>query len=537
VLVVVAAKVVQPMRRQDHAIRNDSGGSGLGTVPIFVRRRWDSPLPRAAVLAWLGVWLCCPELLRSAEESPAKYSRPVLIEFDGEIMPWLESYVYAKLRAAKQQGADLVIIEIDSPGGLVGPSLSIAARLRDLDWAHTVAYIPEQALSGASFVALGCDDIIMGPNAKLGDAGVIEPNARFQFQYVPEKIRTHLAAEARDLAEAKGRPPALAEAMVDKDLVVYHVKNRKTGKETYMSQKEIESSPDPGQWEKINPVQETLGGNFLEVNGTRAVQLGLAQGITQSREELQRRYGLRGELPVYRYTGVDTAVYILNSPWVTGLLFVVGLVALYVELSAPGIGLGGLIAGLCFAIFFWSRFLGGTADLLDVILFVAGVAFLLVELFVLPGFGVAGLTGILLILGSLILASQTFVIPHTPEQWHQLNRTLLVILVSGVVVAVAAYLLSRHFGSLPLLSRLVLAPPQSDGGKAEASPVGGDRGAVQVGSCGVALSTLRPAGKARFGNQYVDVVTEGDFITKGSRVKVLEIRGNRVVVSEVDSEG
>jgi len=491
-------------------------------------------LKRAVLLGWFGIGLCCPALLLAAEESPAEYSRGALIRFEGPITPWLEYYLDCKLRTAKQKGADLVIIEIDSPGGLVEESLNIATRLRDLDWAHTVAYIPEQALSGAAFVALGCDEIIMGPNAKLGDAGVIEPDAQFQFQYVPEKIRTHLVAEARDLAAAKGRPPALAEAMVDKDLVVYRVKNRQSGKETFLSDKEIQSDKDPGQWEKINPVQESLGDSFLEVNGTRAVELGLAQGTVSSRADLQRRYRPRGELLVFQYTGVDTAVYILNSPWVTGLLFVVGLVALYIELSAPGIGLGGLTAALCFAIFFWSRFLGGTADLLDVILFVAGVAFLLVELFVLPGFGVAGLSGILLILASLILASQTFVIPQTREDWAQLTGTLLVILVSGLAFSVAAYLLSRHFGSLPLLSRLVLVPPNSPGSDKGAGAPGGGQSAVQVGSRGVAVSLLRPAGKARFGKQYVDVVTEGEFITKGSEVEILEIHGNRVVVGEVD---
>jgi membrane-bound serine protease (ClpP class) len=491
-------------------------------------------LKQIVLLALLGVGLCCPGLLSAAEQSPAEYSRGVLIRFEGPIVPRLEYYLECKLRTARKQGADLVIIEIDSPGGLVDQSLNIAAQLRDLDWAHTVAYVPQQALSGAAFVALGCDEIIMGPNANLGDAGVIEPDAEFQFRYAPEKIRTHLVAEARTLAAAKGRPPALAEAMVDKDLVVYRVKNRQTNKETFMSDHEIQSDKDPGQWEKLGPVQETLGGNFLEVNGTRAVELGLAQGNASSREDLRRRYRLQGELLVFQYTGVDTVVYILNRRWVTGLLFIVGLVALYIELSAPGIGLGGLTAALCFAIFFWSRFLGGTADLLDVILFVAGVAFLLVELFVLPGFGVAGLSGILLILASLILASQTFVIPQTQEDWAELTGTLLVILVSGLVFTVAAYLLSRHFGSLPLLGRLVLAPPSSPTGDQATWSPGGSQSAVQVGSRGVAVSTLRPAGKARFGKQYVDVVTEGEFITKGSLVEVLEIHGNRVVVGAAD---
>jgi len=323
--------------------------------------------------------------------------------------------------------------------------------------------------------------------------------------------------------------------MVDKDLEVFRVKDRQTNAVTFMAEKDIRSEPNPDRWEKLNPVQETLGGNFLEVNGARAVELGLAEGNASSRDEMLRRYRLKDEPLVFEYSGVDTAVYVLNSPWITGLLFVVGLVALYVELSAPGIGIGGLTAGLCFAVFFWSRFLGGTADVLDIILFVAGVSFLLVELFVLPGFGVAGLTGMLLLLSSLILASQTFVIPHTQEEWRQLTGTLLVILVAGVIFAVAAYMLSKHFGALPMLNRLVLDPPELGVGKSAVSAGPGDQSPVQLGSRGTAVSALRPAGKARFGKQFVDVVTEGAFITKGSRVEVLEIHGNRVVVGQLDA--
>ena len=107
-------------------------------------------------------------------------------------------------------------------------------------------------------------------------------------------------------------------------------------------------------------------------------------------------------------SGVDTAVTLLNLPLVTGLLFVIGLVALYIEFMHRAWGLGGLIAGLCFALFFWSRFLGGTAGWLEVILFVAGVAFLAMEVFVIPGFGIAGLTGLLLVFTSILMASQHF---------------------------------------------------------------------------------------------------------------------------------
>ena len=498
---------------------------GLGLIALFV----------------LGFAPC-----HAAEEPAVVYESGVLIHFDGMINKKLEWYVNLKLDEAEQAGADLVIVEIDSPGGYVDSSLQIATRLRDISWARTVAYIPREALSGAAIVALGCDEIIIapGPSAVIGDAGAIEAlEVGGQWQYVSEKARTDLARKVRDLAEAKGRPPALAEAMVDMDLVVWQVKNTETGESTYMADHEIESDPRPERWQKGPRVREAREGKFLEVNGDRAVELGLANANAVDRDELIDGYRLPEPPRVCKLAGVDTAVYILNSPWITGLLFVIGMIALYVELSAPGIGVGGLTAVLCFAIFFWSRVLGMTAGWLEIILFVAGLMFLAVELFVLPGFGVAGLGGILLLLISVVLASQNFVIPETSHQMGQLTSTLLTVAGSGLICTFAMVYLSSRMGTLPVFNRLVLKPPQpgerAAGGADEVSGAAaaesGDGGQLAAGQRGIAQSALRPAGKVRFGKRYADVVTDAEFINKNAHVEIVEIIGNRIVVREVES--
>ena len=481
----------------------------------------------------------------AADELAAKKcARGVLIRFEGTVSPILEHYLYRKLDTARQQGADLVIIEIESPGGLMEASLNIAERLRDIDWAHPVAYVPRQALSGAAIAALGCDEIIMHPDARFGDAGPIFQGEDFLFRHAPEKIRSDLARRVRDLASAKGRPPALAEAMVDMDLLVYRVKNKDNDQEAFMSNDEIEADENPDRWEKVKPVLESRKDRFLEVSGVRAVELGLAEATAQLRDDLVRRYQLDSELLVLDFSAVDTAVFVLNLPLVTGLLFVIGLIALYVEFSAPGISVGGLVACLCFAIFFWSRFLGGTAGWLEVVLFVAAVVFLVVELFVLPGFGVAGLTGLLLLLVSLILASQDFVIPTRTHHLTTLTTTVFVILGSGAFVTLVAIGLASYLGEVPILSRLALNPP-SPPGVAEADAVaskappasGGGETGLQVGQQGIAASPLRPAGNVIFGDRYVDVVAESAFVEKGRHVKVIQISGNRVVVRQLEDVG
>ena len=128
----------------------------------------------------LGGW-------RGIAKEPAKYHHAVIIHFEGEIRPGLESYLFRKLDAAKQQGADLVILEIDSLGGRLKESLEIAERLQKLDWAHTVAYVPREAISGAAIVSLGCDEILMAPQARIGDAGVIFKGEDSFFRFVPQK--------------------------------------------------------------------------------------------------------------------------------------------------------------------------------------------------------------------------------------------------------------------------------------------------------------------------------------------------------------
>lgn len=515
-----------------------------------MRSRYSSSKSNRTLRLSAYLLLCTSALAAafSAEEGqpdpPLKsYTRGVLIRFEGPITPLSEGYLLRHLDAAQGQGVDLVVIEFDSPGGYLQESLNIAERLRGTA-AHTVAYVPREALSGAAIAALGCDEIIMGPTARLGDAGPIYLGEDALFRHAPEKIKSDLARRVRDLAEAKGRPPALAEAMVDMDLPVYHARHAQTGQEKFLSEHEIAASGEADQWQKLKPVFEARKGHFLTVNGQQAVELTLAQGVATSRDELRQRYPVTESFKIVVPGWIDTTVYILNLPLVTAALFIIGLVALYIEFSAPGIGLGGVTAGICFVLFFWSRFLGGTADWLEIILFVTGIVFLGIEIFVTPGFGVMGVAGIVLMVAGVVLASQDFVLPRTDRDLNTLTGSLVVVLGSGVAFTVTAVILSQYLGSMPVFNRLVLKPPSAkaqepavktgaDGKRATPAQSHGEYG-VQVGDWGLALSLLRPAGKARFGDRYLDVVTDGSFVDQGRQVQVVEISGNRIVVREVE---
>lgn len=200
---------------------------------------------------------------------------------------------------------------------------------------------------------------------------------------------------------------------------------------------------------------------------------------------------------------------------------------------------------LCFGLFFWSRFLGGTAGWLEVTLFVLGIIFIGMEIFVIPGFGVAGVGGLALTLGSLVMASQRFFIPGSMEELTRMGWDVMTVLGAFVGFMIALLFLANYIGEIPGLGRLTLKPQAtaastSGGDVGLAAPADPDTAAllpgwqrVSVGDTGTAAGPLRPGGKMAIEDFTVDVVTEGDFIEHGCSVKVIGNQGTRVVVRAV----
>src|SRR6185312_1407009 len=157
-------------------------------------------------------------------------------------------------------------------------------------------------------------------------------------------------------------------------------------------------------------------------------------------------------------TWVDSLVSLLNTSWMSWLLLFIGMFMLILELKLPGVGLPAIISALAFLLFFWGHYLGGTADQLEILLFLVGLVCLALELFVFPGFGVFGMSGILLILVSVVMASHTFVWPTQEYEYRQMGRTLFQVTIAILAVAGGAVVLGRYFPSLPLFNRMVLKP-------------------------------------------------------------------------------
>ncbi|MFQ5730953.1 MAG: NfeD family protein [Planctomycetaceae bacterium] len=482
-------------------------------------------------------------LLKTTVTSGGKM-KVALIRVNDDINPLLESFLLRQIDRCEREGYNLLIFEITSTDGLLNTSLGLAGRIAELDpeKTRTVAYVPRQALNGAAIVALACDEVYLLPNATFGSIDPFDGPGDRDRRQRDEDTLDALKNELRTLAENKHRPPALLEAMADRDLKVYRV-THKTDRDRvfYMSARELKAAG--GTWVNRGVVPESEQEKLLTLTGKRALELGLADGVVLGKTEKEQMRALKAHLgippervlvPLER-TWVDSLVFGLNNPYVTVLLLVVAIVCIYLELQMTT-GLLGIVSALCFALFFWSRFLGGTAGWLEVVLFVLGLACIAIEVFVIPGFGVFGVSGGILILSSLVLASQTFGNIEPNADMTLLAQTLGKLAISIVLVVVLAMALSRILPRIPLFNRLVLASSHVENVAAlgpQLRPEYVDAGAALVGQRGETVSVLRPAGKAQIDDKLLDVVSDGPYIPAGRDVEVVSVSGNRIVVRAV----
>jgi membrane-bound ClpP family serine protease len=396
----------------------------------------------------------------------------------------------------------------------------------------TVAYIPTRAPDAATFVALGCTQIVMGKDAEIGDfEKVVKPDAK------PESYRM-LEESLVGLAQKQHYRPVLVRAMLDRSLTVYRVQSLKGQAEwRLMSEEELaaENAANPNKWG--NKILIKAPGKNLTAQ--QAKDAGLAYDVVENYDDLIHRvYGLKHVREAH-HDFLYALAQFLGHPVVGLFLIMIGIACLILELKMPGVGLPGVIAALCFILYFWAHSqLAGQITILAILLFILGLILIGVEVFLLPGFGVTGICGILLIIVSLGLATLDKK-PETSHEWMQFGQSLGTVVLGLLGAVTLAVLVVWYLPTIPYANRLILKPPtEADVPEgAEAPPAESESpfpgAAALLGAIGVASTTLRPAGIARFGEDFVDVVSDGGYIEAGSRVQVIEIEGNRVVVKEV----
>ncbi len=241
------------------------------------------------------------------------------------------------------------------------------------------------------------------------------------------------------------------------------------------------------------------------------------------------------EIEVAKRNSVTAAIERLASqPWFARTLLFIAFFALITESSAPGLGVAGFISGLCFLLFFWCQFLNGTSGWLEVTLFIGGLVCIALEIFVLPGFGVFGLGGGAMVLTSIVLASQTFIIPRNSYQYDQMPNSLFTAVVAGGGVIAAAWIVRRYLPDAPVMRLFMLRAPDDD----EVEEMDESESLVDwqylSGKRGVTTTQLTPSGKANFGDEVIAVISDGVLIQQGVPILVIEVRGNRILVEPLE---
>jgi len=460
------------------------------------------------------------------------------------------SFVRRQVEKAKEAKASVIVFHIKTFGGDSRAMLYIAKAIREARPIPTVAFVDDQALSAGVLIAIACDKIYMEDLSTMGAAQGIFVSQDGKIQTVPEKFasafRAFFRAEVERRADKSDFPEAvtaIAEAMTDPNVEVLLVEI--DGVRRFVRRMMLEGTEDDGYvfgGKSVKVLRAAVAkGTLLTMTAKEAYEeYHFIDGVVTGREEVLERIGRRAEpIVVVRKSWPEELARFIAGPVVGGLLVMAASIGIMMLVFTSGKSLGGLILLFAMGLFFWSHMVAGEAGPVEVVLFLMGVALLAVEVFLIPGFGIAGIGGVVLILASLVLAfvPGDLVPPAggaAPFSWSELRSAMFVVLLAVAAGIAGIVVLARFLPYMPLFGRMVLETPDAS----EAAPAqGGAAGlASLVGARGVCHTDLRPAGKIEIEGEVVDAVSDAEFLARGEAVTVSEVSGNRLVVTQRSPE-
>ena len=472
----------------------------------------------------------------------------VVIPCEDMIDDGLHQSILRRSKEAIEMGATHIIFEIDTYGGLVKSADDISTYLilelsKDV---HTVAYVKKKAISAGAMISVSCKDIIMLSNTTIGDCAPIQLGGTIEG-VEREKTESYIRAIFSRAAEANDYPEALLKAMVTQQLEIFRVKNLKSDKYEFFETEDLPK--DPNQYDIKNKELIVKDDEILTLTASKAHEYGIARAVVDNRKEaiafLAKRDGITfaDNVPVLKPLWSEQMVRWINSPAVMAVLVMLAMLGVYIELNSPGLGLPGLVALICIIIIIGSKYLVGMANWLEVAIFMIGIILLAVEVFIIPGFGIAGFLGIVCIFAGLfgmLIRNPPGEVPwpETKFAWDLFLDGLVGLSLGFVGFLCLAYLFARYLPKMYFLRGLMLQPAPAGDQLPPNITTTAPRSAgttINIGDIGEVVSPLRPAGQARFDRATVDVVTVGEFLENGTKVRIMEIHGNRIVVRRVGS--
>lgn len=433
---------------------------------------------------------------------------------NGDIMPAQQRLVSKCLTEAREQNADLVVIRMNTYGGLVNVADSIRTMILNYPTPIWV-YIDNQAASAGALIALAADRIYMHPGGSIGAASVVDQNG----QPMPDKFQSFMRATMRATAESHGQ-------------VIERIENGDTIRRWWRDPQTAEAMVG-------RTVADSTTVNVLTFTASEAVKNHFSEGTASSLEETLAQGGVETyTLTEYRPTTLDRLLAWLMNPVVQGIFVMMIVGGIYFELQSPGIGFALVVAILGAVLYFAPLYLEGVAQNWELILFIIGLVLLAVEIFVLPGFGIAGVAGIVaVILGLSFAAIDNDLLRHLPTGEITVGwilQPILIVIIAATAALTGGLLLSKRFltGTTPLQRKVVLT--------AEMAPEQGYVSHPQVaseliGKTAEVAAVLRPSGRVIIDGIYYDAIAEeGQFIPRGKQVIITRFEGGVVYCTQQD---
>jgi membrane-bound serine protease (ClpP class) len=407
---------------------------------------------------------------------------------DGEIDLGLAPYISRVVSDAEKDNAEAIIFKINTFGGRVDAATQIKDAIINTD-ILTIAFINNRAVSAGALIALSCKKIVMVPGGVIGAATVVDQTG----EKVGEKYQSYMRSEMRSTAEKNGRRVDIAEGMVDERIVI------------------------PGL---VDSTQ------LITLTSEEALKYRIADTTAHSIDEVFALFNLQNDEKIYQKSNwAEDVVRFLNNGIVSSILIMIGIFGLIAEIKSPGWGVPGTAGIIALALFFGSSYILQLASIIEILMFVVGLGLLLLEIFVIPGFGVTGISGIILIIASLFL-SMLGADPFL--DFNAVSMAIIKLTVGFLAALILIFVLVRFLPKSTLFKKFILSEEE----KATEGYTSRTNLSELLGVEGKSLTTLRPAGTAEINGKRIDVVTDSEYIEHGKPIIVTAVEGMRVVVRE-----
>ena len=421
------------------------------------------------------------------------------VPIQGVIDLGLPTFIERVIEEAEKDQVEVIIFDIDTFGGRVDAATQIKDAILDSD-VPTVAFINRRAISAGALISLSCETIYMTGGGTIGAATAVDMSGN----KASEKVISYMREEMASTAESRDRNTVIAKCMVDEELSFTHVIIN-------------------GDSVEVTDLEGRKEGKLITLTTEQALMYKMADGTAENMDELLVSLELsEATIISFSENWSENLVRFLTNPVVASLLTTFGFLGILFELQSPGWGIPGTFGAVCLALSLGASAIVRLATMSDLLIVMVGLVLLVVEAFLIPGFGIAGVAGIGVILWGLYLLLLPDV-PVSEEVYHSALTGLTIGIIGGIIALVFLF---RMVTKTKFWTKLT-SPGVESQDEGYSTSIGLED---MVGKIGIATSDLRPSGWALLGDRKIFVVTEGEFVDKDQSIKILSVDGNRVVV-------